>query len=507
MRRFQFLCLMLVVVTGAYAANPVTVDNTNASPDNVSTFITIGSAIASWCAGGTNAGETPPFVINVVNGPYTENIRISKDLPGLGDIVGELIIQAETPVNIRLNPSGVVGGILIYQDTHDVTFKNFILSPHPGSSYVMNALVTINDPTSPAMSRNWVKFYDCVFTEALATGEPMVTDKASALANKDALPGARSTRMSASAGKCLMKGATGNGLQSVRLDNCVLYGPPQIGWELNVRTGDEIQVHDTLVVFCGYSAFRCLGNQLASQLSFTGTDVGAGPTQCTAIINSPSSVSTSAANGKALRFEVGATAAGTQALVDNVLISNSLLAGNAFIGGININGNMGSVTMDKVVIDTHGTAVLVQPANACTLSNATLHTSGTGGAGIEFTAADAGSLTVTDTIFSGAGTKIVGDLPTGGLSVNYSAFVENGPDAITARDAGQAITYGGNIINVDPIYVTKDPTSADAFDVQNLAYKGAGSSGSNLAGGADFVLPPDTPTPSTSVDPSWEMYD
>ncbi|HNT35281.1 MAG TPA: hypothetical protein PKH07_09830, partial [bacterium] len=98
MRKSLFLSLMLVVATGAYAANPVTVDNTNTSPDGVSTFNTITSAIASWCAGAANAGETAPFVINVVNGPYTENIRINKDLASLGDIVGELIIQAENPV-------------------------------------------------------------------------------------------------------------------------------------------------------------------------------------------------------------------------------------------------------------------------------------------------------------------------------------------------------------------------------------------------------------------------
>ncbi|HNT35329.1 MAG TPA: hypothetical protein PKH07_10075, partial [bacterium] len=392
---------------------------------------------------------------------------------------------------------------LVYQDTHNVTFRNFILSPHPGSSYIMNALVTINDPASPAMTRNWVKFYDCVFTEAFATGEPMVTDKASALANKDALPGARSTRMSSTAGKCILKGATNNGLQSVRLDNCVFYGPPQIGFELNVRTGDEIQVHDTLVVLCGFSAFRCLGNAVAHH-SFTGTDVGAGPTQCTAIINSPSTTATTDDNGKALRLASSAAATTT---ISNVLISNSFLAGNAFIGGININGNQGNVSIEDVIIDTYGTAILVQPANTCTVSNATLHTSGAGGAGIAFTAAAAGSLTVADTIFSGAGTKIVGDLPTGGLSVNYSAFVENGSDAITARDAGQSITYGANIITADPQYVSKDATSANAFDVRGLTYKGAGSAGSNLAGGADFILPPDTPTHSTSVDPSWELYD
>ncbi|HNT35282.1 MAG TPA: hypothetical protein PKH07_09835 [bacterium] len=479
MKKYFFLSLMLVLATGAYAGNPVTVDSTNATPDGVNTFSTITSAISSWCAGGTNAGQTAPFVINVVNGPYSENIRIDKGLVGLGDIVGELIIQAATPVNIRLNPSSTVGGMLLYQDTYDVTFNNFIFSPDAGSSYVMNTLIMINDPASPAMNRNWVKFYNCVFTEAYDTGAPMVTDKASALANKDALPGTRSGKMSASAGKCLMKGATNNGLQSVRLDNCVLYGPPQIGFELNVRAGDDIIVHDTLAVYCAYSAYRCLGNAVANQ-SFTGTDAGAGPTQCTAIINSPWSVASTAANGKALRFEASAAVTST---VSNVLISNSFLSGNAYVGGININGNQGSVNMDNVIIDTHGDSILMQPANACTLSNATLNSSAR--AGIAFTAAAAGSLTVTNTIFSGAGTKITGTVPTAGLSVNYSAFVESGPDAITARYAGQVITYGVNIINNDPEFKSKDVTNEDFFDLASGYYPTKGIGGTDVAGGAD----------------------
>lgn len=492
MKRVFFLSLMLVAA-GAYAANPVTVDSTNASPDGISTFNTVDSAIASWCAGGANAGETAPFVINVVNGPYTEAMTVDQSVAGVGNIMGELIVQAATPVNVRINPPSVAG-MRIFQDSYDVTFKNFIFSPSPSSSYVMSALVTMNESTASNLTRNWVKFYDCVFTEAFDTGAPMVTDKATALANKDAIPGTRSGKMNATAGKCLMKGAVVGGTQSAMLDNCVLYGPPQIGWELNVRLDDEIVVHDTLVVLCGYSAFRCLGNAIASQ-SFTGTDVGAGPTQCTAILNSPSTTSTTAANGKALRFEAGAAVTST---VSNVLISNSFLSGNAFIGGININGNQGNVSMDKVVIDTFGTAVLVQPANTCTLSNATLHTSGAGGAGIQFTAAAAGSLTVTDTIFSGAGTKIVGAVPTGGLSVDYASFVEAGPDAITARDESQTIAYGPNLINDDPMYVSKDPVSADAFDVDNAAYGSKGSASSNLSGGADYIG-------STSVD-EWMLY-
>ena len=174
---------------------------------------------------------------------------------------------------------------------------------------------------------------------------------------------------------------------------------------------------------------------------------------------------------------------------DGVLIENELdlgAADNVNVGGFNVNGNQGNTSISNVIVDTYGPCIQTQPNAVYTIDNATLNS--TNVSCIALTALDVGSLAVTDTIFSNALMAITGALPSGGMTVDYCAFVENGTDAIAARDDGINVpTYGVNLINADPLYVSKDATSADAFDVNAAAYSAAGTTGSDLAGGADYV--------------------
>ena len=483
MRRIVLLFAILLLAGGAYAANPVTVDNLGTGD-----FTDIDSAIASWCTGGTNAGEVAPFVINVINGPYTETLNIDAAVVGVGDIVGDLVIQAASPVIIQIAPAGV-NGFTFHQDSASLTVNNFILCPDLGSAYIMSSLFTMNELTPANPTQNSVSFYDCVFTESLSgTGAPMVTDKATALANKDALPGARSAKMSGTAGKMIKKNGQNPGSQSLMAENCVFYGVPQIVAETNLKSAaDQVIFSDCLVVLGGGPAFRCLGNMPGSY-SFFGSDVTAGPLSCMAIINTPCDAAkiSTVANSKNIRFETGAAAVNT---ADGVLIENELdlgAADNVNVGGFNVNGNQGNTSISNVIVDTYGPCIQTQPNAVYTIDNATLNS--TNVSCIALTALDVGSLAVTDTIFSNALMAITGALPSGGMTVDYCAFVENGTDAIAARDDGINVpTYGVNLINADPLYVSKDATSADAFDVNAAAYSAAGTTGSDLAGGADYV--------------------
>ena len=74
MKRIVVFALCATIVPMAMALNPVTVDGTGAGD-----FLTIQDAVESWCTGGANAAETPPFVIDVVAaaGPYDEALTLN----------------------------------------------------------------------------------------------------------------------------------------------------------------------------------------------------------------------------------------------------------------------------------------------------------------------------------------------------------------------------------------------------------------------------------------------
>ena len=101
---------------------------------------------------------------------------------------------------------------------------------------------------------------------------------------------------------------------------------------------------------------------------------------------------------------------------------------------------------------------------------------------------------ISDTIISGCNTGIYNS-GTGTYTVDYVGLY-----ALTAQTGG-TVTLGSNVITENPAFYDDSASlfaSANYYDVTNRNYQGAGSGGSDLVGGAAFML-------LTSAN-SWSIY-
>jgi hypothetical protein len=106
-----------------------------------------------------------------------------------------------------------------------------------------------------------------------------------------------------------------------------------------------------------------------------------------------------------------------------------------------------------------------------------------------FSGPGAGSMTMTDCIFTNWTSAMSGTVPTGGWFLDYCALVDTGPDANDPAIDWSAATQS-NCITADPQYVSKDWSSADYMDVANIAeYGSASSTGTTLTGGGTDLDP------------------
>ena len=472
---FLLTLVLLFSVVVAYGLNPVLVDS-----GGTGNFLTVQSAINSWCPGGANIAEIPPFVINIKagSGPYDESLTLQDaDTVNRGDIVGNLEIKSDTPgskivIKLKKGPVTPDDGIYIYQNIYDVTFRDIVFCPSRTAVVLTDDMVKV-DETSANTVFNWVNFYDCVFTDVTTAGDPMVTDKASALIGP---PPTRGSGMAS--GDVLLKSWGDNGeTRNLRLDNCVFYGGASYNCQFATdgTIGEQVIINNCLNNYSGYVAYYYTATALigkAGVVTFSGTDQTAGPLNCNAVLNP-------LAAGHCIW---AAPLLGATVNVSHSLLSTGAAGARGISGGANPN-----ITVSDTIISAQTICIVDNFNNAATWDRVTLHTIASGNA-LLTTAVQPGSLTVRDCIFSGLGTKISGAGPTGGISIDYSSFVEAGPDAITARDsASGGLTYGANIINTDPIYLSKDATNALCFDVDSGWYGGKGTSASNLAGGADYA--------------------
>src|SRR5690606_29824608 len=92
--------------------------------------------------------------------------------------------------------------------------------------------------------------------------------------------------------------------------------------------------------------------------------------------------------------------------------------------------------LSNTVIVTSGPGIVDIVSAPATWNNITVHNNSTTGNNAAFLVGGAGSLDITNAIFSGLGTKLAGTQPDGGMSVDFSSFVEEGTDAIDSRDDG-----------------------------------------------------------------------
>lgn len=468
--------------------NPVIVDAAGGGD-----YLTVNEAIASWCAGGENASGTAPFtasapfVIKVrpSTGPYDEVITLDQEQVGRGDIVGDIVIESEvpgTPAVLKLkadvgNTAANNDGLFIQQNAHDVTLRDlvFTYSISDSAAQPTDELVRV-DESAANTDMNLISFYNCVFTEVTESGDPMITNKASAFNAPPARGGvARIT------GARLLQfwGDTGESNQLL-LDNCVFYaGSTSNMTARNDGAGAEfIKIHNTISSYAGYNAFEVGGNNPAATVEITGDDHKGGPMNCTVAYNP-------LGNGHGVL--ITGTVASHKSDISNIIIGHAT-SGSGTRG---ISGGASQLTLRDALIAVPGLGIVDIPHSDMLVENTTIVNNTNS---ILFTGtATGGKVTIRDSILAGPGVKFPAPTtpaetaaqPPGGVEISNSAFPTAGPHAIGS--IGGAAGTPVNIISADPIFVSTDALLATFLDVDNAAYATAASDNGPLSGGADYV--------------------
>jgi hypothetical protein len=505
--------MMFLVCSVSFATNPVTVGSSG-------DFTTIQAAIDSWCAGGANAAETPPFIINVdpASGPYDEAIILQSTQTGHGDIVGSIVIQSATPgtyVHIKAQDRGGTGdGIMIHQNTADVTFKDLLIYPSMTNA-VTDDLIKI-DEDSANTTLNTFLFENVIITEIDNTGVPLITSKSQAFAYPTATV---STTRNNSFASLFQAWNDAGESSAIIMKKCCVYGNIGASGQASVRVSldggvpeEYFLMENCIVAFGNAGCIRVGGQNAGNTFTFTGTDQTAGGIDnCNYFITKCNTNGGSNGINDAIYSYDTDTVAGTTMLVEkSIFISLGPIEGTGSIAdkGIYCGPTM-DLTVKDCIFSNIGDCIQDTPDNAATFDRVTFHNISDPGVSTPIAyncGGGAGSLTIRDCIFSGPGAKIAGTAaPSGGIDIDYCGFPVTGPDAITSRDDSTVVPiYGAHIVSSDPEYVSKDCTSGDAFDVNSSSYYAAGSGSADLAGGADFVGSAPPPVTSARI---WSLYE
>ena len=502
MKKTYLGALALCLAGGvAYAANPVLVDSGGSG-----NFTSVQAAISSFCAGGSNAAETPPFIINVKagSGPYDEAITLEDQVIGKGNIVGSIEIKSDTPgvpviFKVQPTPGAVLGtddGLMICQSVHNVTFRDIVFTR--SLTVVPTDEIVRADEFAANNTMNTLAFYNCVFTEPTTTGDPMVTSKAGALAGPP--PARGGGALSASPRLLQIWGDPGESV-SVILNNCVFYGSTNMNCivrlEGTLGTGvgngnpEVLTITDSISAYAFADCYNIGGQNQAAVINVNGTNQKAGPMSAT-VAWVPAHKGGTANNGHSFTL----SSSGNALLDDTTKFNfNGIIAYAPADGSTNdgfsstaargISGGSGWQRVENALMLVPALAVVDITRMPTIWDKVTIVNTTNAYYGGSATVYPSATLTITNSILAGTGTKISGlGLPAGGTFLTNSAVPLSGPDAATAVGAGVTET---NVINDDPGFASKDGLTGAFLDVQTYAYAAAGVAGAPLAGGADYI--------------------
>lgn len=432
-------------------------------------FASIEAAITANTSTGIHSAENVSYTINIdPSTSYTEQLCLNDADIGAGDIqAASFTIQSATPgtyawVYLQKHPTATDDGIEIYT-TATLTMKDIAFCPSQQAPVFTDEFIKI-DKNGPSAATPML-FDHCLFTEIKADGTPMVTNRTEAYSGPP--PTFGSSRTGLYPYIFQMWGEAGEEFD-ITLDDCVLYGnTQQVTIRIAPEANDTFTINNSLIAWGGNALVRAGSGSGNLTLNITGTDQTAGPDNCS-VLYQPGG------ENHCIWISSGS--------VGELNVSNTILADGA--GGIS-RGISGSgscaLTLADVIIDVPGPGVVDGADNAATWDRVTF----AGPSNALYAVAGTGSLTATDCIFSGAGTKLAGSTPSGGYTMNNCAFPTTGADAITTIGLTPTLN---NCIYDDPAYVSKDITSENYYDVAGCGYEGAGSGGSDLAGGADLDI-------------------
>lgn len=207
-------------------------------------------------------------------------------------------------------------------------------------------------------------------------------------------------------------------------------------------------------------------------------------------------------------------------VIDTTGVNNSSTPGVGWGIEHQNGGTVNFVLRNAIIKGNTGQGLMISElagSGSSTIENVTF--AGNGRYAIDVNSAYAGTITINDCIIAGDGTadsdNVVRHNGTGLMNISYSALVTEGPFALlTPPTTGTGTINQLNIVNADPQFVeTSDYTSDSFFDVFNPIYSAAGTGGTPLRGGADYVgaVPTPTPTPiptptPLAVNSTWSIY-
>lgn len=178
----KYLYAIPFVVAGLVATafgQTVTVDASNGSPDGTTTFNSLQLALNSFKAGGTNAGNVAANIINitVAGGALDEQVTVT-DTGGAMEEVTVNAVGGQAVLRVRAGSLAGNDGFQLSTDA-TMTFNDIAFVPSatttPADDLIYFLPVSKNATTKT--------FNRCVFTAANASGNPVVTSKATALVN------------------------------------------------------------------------------------------------------------------------------------------------------------------------------------------------------------------------------------------------------------------------------------------------------------------------------------
>ena len=491
MKKALLILSLILVCAVSFAANPVTVAASGGD------FTSVAAAISSFASGGANASETPPFIVNIdpAGGPYTEQIDLDDANVGTGDVQGNLVVQSSVAgtyaqIILLVAPtSGADDGLMVHQDSIDVTFRDLLLCPSiAGTANEFTDEIVKLDENTANTDWNTITFDHCILTEIDAAGAPLVTSRADAYTAGP--PAAVGSARTGFAYALQYWGDTGESINLV-MDDCVVFGNIQnSALRISFPIAGQVDINDTMIAYGGYIV-RVGSGDTVGTVNITGTDQTAGPDSASVILQ------TAGADNHCFWFS--GSAQGTACNVSGTMM---IVEGtNAAAAGSATRGFSGSATVDLTLADClivtdDGPGVVDGFENDATWDRVTIVSKQSANA--LFGVGGAGSLTVRDSIFTGPGAKFASTaLPTGGIDIDYCGFY-GVTDQVDPALVG--VTLGSNIVTTNPQFAeATDWTSADFLDVGGMDYKGADSAGGDLVGGANAYT-------ITAARSAWSIY-
>lgn len=486
MKKCLILFAVMLLASISMAANPVTVGSTG-------DFTTIQAAIESWCDGGANEGETPPFVIDVDPAATYDEAICLDDAFAEGNIVGALTIQSATPgtkvlLKLQRALNGSDDGIVLHQSRFNISFTDIVFCPSLTGTVITDDMIKIdeNSGTTPSIY-NKHTFTNCIFTDIDASGTPKVTSKQEII--DMTYPADLESFVSGSSlgsGDMLMKcwnDADEN--LDLLLDNCGFF--VKNGYCARIIAdgiGQTRTVKDCVFAtgLSWHAALQVDPNNAGGVGIITGTQSPrlGDLDKCTAILS---------AGWHAIWCD-GTGAGGNTVTINNVLIDNDDIWGTDDSRPIAAGGCDLTVSDVIMAVYTDPGNIVDYPTNVTTndkFERCTIHMPGvanwlyTGGS------PDPGGIDFIDCVFSGAGMGGYASAgpPAKGVNLINCGIATSGADAFTTIGLVQSLT---NCVFGDPGYISKDRKNANYMDTTAAGYFLAASDAGSIGGGANYTV-------------------